>query len=127
MPQEITLTARVFDASGQEATAQATLIVDDSAGDRIEARPNDGTGLWPDFSNTGHRNAPGFPDTLIDWKPGMTASGWLPLDLLSGTVVSFKRFVGKVGVSYNTRIARDITFVGCLFEGTMPNDNLMQI
>lgn len=123
----VTVTARVRDAAGHETTKQAALTVDrGQPRDRLSARPNDGSGLWPDFSNTGHTKAPGYPGKVTDYKSGMTASGWLPLDMPAGSTTSFKRFLGKVGVSYTNR-AGDITFVGCLFEGTEPNDNLIQI
>lgn len=94
--------------------------------DPIDFRPNDGSGVWPDFSNTGYNRAPTYPGSLTDYTGGMTQSGWVPIQESDGTTISFKRFLGKMGVGY-LGVGDNLTFVGCLFEGTQPNDNLVQI
>ena len=36
-----------------------------TSGSAIASRPNDGTGYWPDSSNTGYKHAPGYAGSLI--------------------------------------------------------------
>ncbi|GAA4632692.1 hypothetical protein GCM10023196_067150 [Actinoallomurus vinaceus] len=72
-------------AGGAESRARAT-----AAGVlAIEARPNDGSGYWPDFSNTGYANTPAnagglglgaYPGHLTDYASGMSADKPLTLD-----------------------------------------------
>ena len=88
--------------------------------DPLACRPNDGTGTWPDFSNTGHFG------TVIDYTTGMTATGWVPVQEANGSVLTTTRFLGKTGIGYGGQSDR-LTFINCLFEGTQPNDNLVQI
>jgi hypothetical protein len=98
----------------------------------IDARPNDGSGYWPDFSNTGYANTPAnagglglgaYPGKLTDYAPGMSAGKALRLEFPDNSVISYKRFLGLKVLIYGD----NLTFVGCLFEGTNPNDNLVQI
>ncbi|GAB3975659.1 hypothetical protein GCM10029978_060360 [Actinoallomurus acanthiterrae] len=98
----------------------------------IDARPNDGSGYWPDFSNTGYVNTPAdagglglgaYPGHLTDYASGMSADKPLTLSYPDNSVISFKHFLAaKVNI-----YGDNLTFVGCLFEGTDPNDNLVQI
>lgn len=98
----------------------------------VQARPNDGSGYWPDFSNTGYANTPAnagglglgaYPGHLTDYAPNMSAGKPLTLRYPNNSVISFKRFL-----ALKTNIYGDnLTFVGCSFEGTNPNDNLVQI
>lgn len=92
----------------------------------LTARPNDGTGYWPDFSNTGYQHEPDYPGSLSDYTGGMTQSGWVPVQPGNDATISYKRFLGKSGIGYSSGGER-LTFKGCLFEGTFPNDNLVQI
>lgn len=98
-----------------------------AGGDALESRPNDGSGYWADLSNTGHLNEPGFT-SLTDYTGGMTQSGWVPVDVANDSIISYKRFLGKTGIGYPGPSNGDrLTFKGCLFEGTHPNDLLVQI
>lgn len=126
MSRTITFTAKVRDAAGHETTKQTTLIVNDPVTDRLSARPNDGSGLWPDFSNTGYSNAPNYPGSLTPFTAAMTPTAWLPVDVPANSTISFKRFTGKIGISPSSH-TDNITFVGCLFEGIQPNDLLVLI
>ncbi|WP_433252179.1 hypothetical protein ACQPYK_07315 [Streptosporangium sp. CA-135522] len=98
----------------------------------VSARPNDGSGYWPDFSNTGYANTPAnagglglraYPGKLTDYAPNMSDSKPLTLDFPDNSVISFKRFRALKVIIYGD----NLTFVGCLFEGTIPNDNLVQV
>jgi chitodextrinase len=102
-----------------------------SGGSAIGSRPNDGSSYWPDFSNTGYKNTPAnaggtgvpaYPGKLTDWQSGMSADKYMGITFPDNSVISYKHFVGKVGI-----FGKNLTFVGCLFEGTNPNDNLVQI
>ncbi|MFF5205857.1 hypothetical protein [Streptosporangium sp. NPDC000396] len=98
----------------------------------LKARPNDGSGYWPDFSNTGYTRTPAnagglglgaYPGKLTDYAKNMSAAKPLRLEFPDNSVISFKRFRAlKVSI-----YGDNLTFVGCLFEGTIPNDNLVQI
>lgn len=94
--------------------------------DPLGARPNDGSGFWADFSNTGYTVDPGYAGSVADWTTGMTAGGWVPVQVPDGTVTVGKRFLGKAGIGYGG-VGDELVFEGCLFEGTMPNDNLIQV
>ncbi|MFD1933120.1 MULTISPECIES: hypothetical protein [Nonomuraea] len=98
----------------------------------IDARPNDGSGTWPDFSNTGYANTPAnagglglgkYPGKLTDHAPKMSDTKPLTLRFPDNSVISFKRFRALKVYIYGD----NLTFVGCLFEGTNPDDNLIQI
>lgn len=88
--------------------------------DPLACRPNDGTGCWPDASNTGHFGS------VTDYVGGMTASGWVPVQVADRTIITGKRFLGKAGIGYDG-VGDDLVFRNCLFEATQPNDNLVQI
>lgn len=94
--------------------------------DRINNRPNDGSGAWPDFSNTGYVNAPGYPGSVTNYTTGMTATGSVFIQEADNTTLSYKRFLGKSYLGY-LGVGDNLTFYGCLFEGTWPNDNLVQL
>jgi hypothetical protein len=87
--------------------------------DPLACRPNDGTGFWPDSSNTGYVGTP------TNYTSGMTNSGWVPITVPDGTVITGKKFLGKAGVGYGG--GDNLVFVDCLFEGVQPNDGLVQI
>lgn len=102
-----------------------------SNGSALSSRPNDGTSYWPDFSNTGYKHTPAnaggtgvpaYPGKLTDWQSSMTPGGYIGITFPDNSVISYKHFVGKIGI-----FGKNLTFVGCLFEGTQPNDNLVQI
>jgi hypothetical protein len=59
---------------------------------------------------------------LTDYTTGMSASKPLGITLPDNSVVSYKHFLGSKIYFYGD----NLTFVGCLFEGTDPNDNLVQ-
>ncbi|WP_146104019.1 hypothetical protein [Nonomuraea solani] len=98
----------------------------------IDARPNDGSGYWPDFSNTGYAHTPAnagglglgaYPGKLTDYTAGMSPDKPLRVEYPDNSVISFTRFTALKTIIYGD----NLTFVGCLFEGTNPNDNLVQI
>ncbi|WP_206956209.1 hypothetical protein [Trinickia acidisoli] len=98
----------------------------------VDARPNDGSGYWPDFSNTGYANTPAnagglglpaYPGHLTDYAAGMNDTQPLSVTYPDGSVIAYMHFRGLKILIYGD----NLTFVGCLFEGTDPNDNLVQI
>jgi len=102
------------------------------SGSALTSRPNDGTGYWPDFSNTGYAHTPAnagglgkgaYPGKLKDYTSGMSASKPLRLEFPNNSVIAFQRFLALKVEIYGD----NLTFIGCLFEGTIPNDNLVQI
>lgn len=117
-------------ASGNNAVKFGTSS-SSGGGSALTSRPNDGTGYWPDFSNTGYKHTPAnagglglsaYPGSLTDYTSGMSASKYLDITYPNGSVIAFKHFLGsKFGINGD-----NLTFVGCLFEGTDPNDNLAQ-
>lgn len=136
-----TYTVSAYDGAGNISAQSASATVKTpattvptpptSGGTAIANRPNDGSGYWPDFSNTGYKNTPAnaggtgvpaYPGKLTDWQSGMSADKYMGITFPDNSVISYKRFVGKVGI-----FGKNLTFVGCLFEGTNPNDNLVQI
>lgn len=100
-------------------------------GSALTSRPNDGTKYWPDFSNTGYKNTPanvaglGLPaySALTDYTSGMTKDKYLRIEYPNGSVVAYKRFLASKMEIFGD----NLTFIGCLFEGESPNDNLVQI
>ncbi len=101
-------------------------------GSALTSRPNDGSGYWPDFSNTGYKNTPAnagglglpaYPGTLTDYAPDMSTSKLVRLEYPDNSIISYKRFLGDKVIIYGD----NLTFIGCLFEGTKPDDNLVQI
>ncbi len=100
-------------------------------GSALASRPNDGTSYWPDFSNTGYKHTPAnaggtgiaaYPGSLTDWQSGMSATGYTGITFPDNSVIAYKHFLGKIGI-----FGKNLTFVGCLFEGTEPNDNMVQV
>lgn len=114
------------------------------AGPRIAHRPNDGSGLWADYSNTGYLHYTGaaanpegsgltIPCThgytgLYDFTSGMTAGGSVLVDSSGPLSRTFSKvhFRGKMYIGDNARCDTMI-FNGCVLDGTWPNDNLAQI
>jgi len=94
------------------------------SGTALTKRPNDGSGYWPDFSNTGYTHAPGYT-ALTDYQAGMSATTGLTVDAAAGTVFNHIRFLGKISIASNA--GDNLVFNGCLFEGTFPQDNLIQV
>ena len=100
-------------------------------GSALTSRPNDGTSYWPDFSNTGYSHAPAnvasgvpaYPGSLTDYMSGMSVSKPITATFADGSVISYKHFLANKIYIYGD----NLTFVGCEFEGTNPNDNLVQI
>ncbi|WP_027345242.1 hypothetical protein [Hamadaea tsunoensis] len=101
-------------------------------GSALASRPNDGSGYWPDFSNTGYAHTPAnaggfghaaYPGRLTDYASGMSATKPLRLSYPDNSVIYFKHFLALKVEIYGD----NLTFVGCLFEGADPNDNLVQI
>ncbi|WP_214318112.1 hypothetical protein [Nonomuraea sediminis] len=114
------------------ASAESRVRTSTGSASAIEARPNDGSGYWPDFSNTGYASTPAnagglglgaYPGRLTNYASNMSASKPLTLRFPNNSVISFKRFLALKTVIYGD----NLTFVGCAFEGTDPNDNLVQI
>jgi hypothetical protein len=97
-----------------------------------QARPNDGSGTWPDFSNTGYAHTPAnagglglgaYPGHLTEFRKHMSDTQPLTVTYPDNSVVAFTHFLAQKVVIYGDKL----TFVGCLFEGTSPNDNLVQV
>jgi len=97
-----------------------------TAGSALTSRPNDGTGYWPDASNTGHLRGPNATASPSDWATGMTSGGGVFVQPANGAVITGRRFLGKSYVGYNG-VGDNLTFRNCLFEGTWPNDTLVQV
>lgn len=106
---------------------------------RINHRPNDGSGLWADYSNTGYLNYAGSASSgysacthgysgLYDFESGMSATGAVSVDSSGPLDISFSKlhFRGKSYLGNNAR-CDSMTFSGCVFDGTWPNDNLIQV
>ncbi len=120
-------------ASGGQAIQFTAPIVTPppGGGSALTSRPNDGTGYWPDFSNTGYKNTPAnagglglsaYPGSLTDYMAGMSNTKYVDITFPDNSVISYKRFLmSKMSIHGN-----NLTFVGCLFEGKSPNDNLIQ-
>jgi hypothetical protein len=98
----------------------------------LDSRPNDGSGYWPDFSNTGYANTPAnvgglglgpYPGKLKDYAADMSATKPITARYPDNSVISYTRFLASKVILYGD----NLTFVGCLFEGKSPNDNLVQI
>jgi hypothetical protein len=93
-------------------------------GDRIHHRPNDGSGLWADLSNTGYRHDPGYTSSggncthgyagLTDYAPDMEAGPILWVDEEIGHVFSQIHFRGTVVLGHNK--GDNWTFNGCVFD-----------
>lgn len=92
----------------------------------LASRPNDGSGFWPDASNTGHTRGPNGTGSPADYTGGMTAGGGCIIQEADATVLLGKRFLGKSYVGYSG-VGDNLVFRNCLFEGTWPNDNLVQV
>ena len=114
------------------------------SGSAITSRPNDGSGYWPDFSNTGYQNYTGaaanpgsagltIPCThgyagLYDYASGMSATSALAVDSSGPLTLTFGKvhFRGKMSLG-DEAACNTMIFNGCVFDGTWPNDNLAQI
>lgn len=101
--------ARVSDSPDPSQTIHSR------GGSPITSRPNDGTGYWPDASNTGYLHAPGYAGALIEG----------PTTIMAGDTYSNMSFntcyVGLPNASVD-----NVTFVGCLFWGVKPGLPLVQ-
>lgn len=110
------------------------------AADPINARPNDGSGLWPDASNTGYQNYSGtasstaIPCThgyagLYDYAAGMVGhgAGQAALFVTGGANAAFSKqhFRGAKIYLNNEGSPVNWTFDGCVFDGTVTTDNLV--
>lgn len=97
----------------------------------INARPNDGSGYWPDFSNTGYKNTPANAEglglsaysKLTDYSSDMGADKTIEVTYPDNSVISYTHFLAQKVIINGD----NLTFIGCLFEGTNPADNLVQI
>jgi hypothetical protein len=87
-------------------------------GSALNSRPNDGTGYWPDSSNTGYLKAPDYPGQLTDFP--LTSGTYHRIDsTYNGQTIKFKRFRAKV---YMAPPLDHVSFYGCLFESNAVND-----
>lgn len=90
-----------------------------SCTDALSARPNDGSGCWPDATNTGYAHAPDYPGKLTDFPINM--GSYILLDgSYDGKTLSFYRFRAKVLLA--DKGINTIHFHGCSFETNLPND-----
>ncbi len=94
--------------------AVAGAITGGSTPDPIDHRPNDGSGVWPDSSNTGHLNEPNWPGSFTGGIIGTSFTGFTDYSPTDGTTIYYAHFKGKIGIGYTS--GDNITFVGCLFE-----------
>ena len=89
-------------------------------GSAITSRPNDGSGYWPDSSNTGYLHAPGYTGSLATGNPyGITSSTTYSQMSFNGCNPGFLSAGGASPVS-------NVTFDGCLFWGVFPNSWLVR-
>lgn len=101
----------------------------------IDYRPNDGSGLWADFSNTGYRHDPGYTGTggncihgypgLNDYNSSMSASSLLYVDEPTWTVFNQMHFLGltiMLGHGHGDKW----TFNGCVFDAGAGSDMITQ-
>ncbi|MDI2128457.1 hypothetical protein [Yinghuangia seranimata] len=70
------------------------------------AKPASAGGAWPNASNTGYKNAPGYPGSLTTFKG----------TLESNHTYKFMRFTNELFVGTSDVTLHNITFYGCLFE-----------
>ncbi|MDM0078127.1 hypothetical protein QTH90_27215 [Variovorax sp. J2P1-59] len=132
-PGSNVITVTAHDAASNLSTASINVVYSvTGTGSALTSRPNDGSGYWPDFSNTGYAHTPAnvaglgldaYPGHLADYTSGMSDSKPLIVTLPDNSVVSYTRFLASKVYIYGD----NLTFVGCLFEGKNPNDNLVQI
>ncbi len=110
--------SRVPHPNALDANASPRLI------DRISQRPNDGSGAWADFSNTGYLHAPGYSPSggncvhgyagLTDYKPGMRANSLLYVNEPVGHVFNQIHFRGTAMLGHSK--GDEWTFNGCVFD-----------
>jgi len=120
-------------AVGCEANSMANSTR--SGGSRIDHRPNDGSGLWADFSNTGYKHDPGYTGTggncthgypgLNDYTSNMSASSLLYVDESAGKVFNQVHFLGLTMMLGHGR-GDDWTFNGCVFDAGNGSDMVTQ-
>lgn len=119
-------------SAGSSESAGGTAPPTGRVASALASRPNDGSGYWPDFSNTGYAHTPAnaaglglgaYPGRLTDYDSGMSDSKPLTLQYPDNSVIAFKHFLAAKISIYGD----NLTFIGCLFEGKSPNDNLVQI
>lgn len=115
------------------------IVLGTPVGSALTSRPNDGTGYWPDFSNTGFYHTPAnvaglgnaaYSGTITDYRTGMTPTTTCFIaggGLTDGGTATFKRFLGNNTYNGNTPPSIGYNFVGCIFEGTQPQGNLVQL
>jgi hypothetical protein len=107
-----------------DASADGTSPAPDGGGAKTcanpaDARPNDGSGCWPDSSNTGYANAPDYPGKLTDFP--INQGNYILLDAsYNGKTLSFYRFRAKVVLAKSG--IDTIHFHGCSFETNLVND-----
>jgi hypothetical protein len=105
------------------------------SGSAITSRPNDGTGFWADFSNTGYKYSLAAPTNtaipcthgytgLFDYATGMTSAGLL--DVTGGTGTHFARLHIKGTIRLGFAGGTGWIFDGCVFDGTKPNDDTVR-
>ena len=99
----------------QVQTSPETSKAIHTGGSAINSRPNDGTGYWPDSSNTGYIHAPGYTGSLTVG----------PTTITTGSTYSHMSFHGcDVGLP-DARVD-NVTFIGCLFWGVSPGRPLVK-
>lgn len=64
--------------------------------------------MWPDSTNTGFVNAPGFPGTLTPFNGTIT----------SNTTYNFRSFVSQVNIGTTPTPVANVIFNGCQFVGS---------
>jgi hypothetical protein len=63
---------------------------------------------WPDATNTGYLNAPGYPGSLTTWSGGDVTS--------SGGTYQFRDVVGGIAIGSSGSHVSNVTFIGCRFR-----------
>jgi hypothetical protein len=78
---------------------------------------------WPNATNTGYQNAPGYPGThgtadTTKLTVGSSGSSTCPTTFQSNHTYSFCRYIGTTFIGSSGNLLTNIHFVGVLFENT---------
>lgn len=122
---------RAGDASTDSCSPSEWPSAGGRGGSALTSRPNDGTGYWPDFSNTGYLYSTATPTStaipcthgyagMYDYAASMPAHSILTVTGAGTATFNCYHFRGKVQLG-----GTNWTFNKCVFDGTWPNDNMV--
>jgi len=77
---------------------------------------------WPDASNTGYKNAPGYPGSLTTYSKTAIAGVACSGPITSGKTYSFCNFTDGLGVGSAASPVSNVTFFGCRFASNAVAD-----